>query len=116
MPGIQKTEKVTGQHHTYRRTGCGATNASRFGGHYFQLVKHKNAIKTILIADKQDKNFHTTQVISPSEARRLIAWLARYIAYSDPDPISLSIAASKAHADGVIREQANIATTLGLKP
>ena len=90
-------------------------NTARFGGFYFQLAKHKGHVRAILLEQREQKQFHTTQVISPSEARRLIGWLARYIAYSDPDPISLAIAESKAHANGVIRNQDQIAKELGMK-
>ena len=112
---FQATEKIHGRHHEYRRLGCGAKNCARFGGNYFQLVKHKNQIRAILIEHREQKNFHTVQVISPSEARRLVGWLARYIAYSDPDPISLAIAETKAHANGVMRNQDQIAKELGIK-
>ena len=111
---FQGTEKVPGQYYTYRRTGCGAMNCARFGKSYFQLVKHKNQIRALLLEDK-GKMFHTTQVISPSEARRLIGWLARYIAYSDPDPSSLAIAETRAHANGIFRSQDQIAKELGIK-
>lgn len=112
---FQSTEKVPKPSHTYQRLGCGAMNCARFGGRYFQIVKHKGNVRALLLNEREDKQFHTTQVISPSEARRLIGWLARYIAYSDPDPISLAIAASKSHANGVIRNQDQIAKELGMK-
>ena len=111
---FQSTEKVKGKHYHYRRLGNGAMNCARFGGNYFQLVKHKGSVRALLLS-KKEKEFHTIQVISPSEARRLVGWLARYIAYSDPDPISLAIAESKAHANGVIRSQDIIAKELGMK-
>jgi hypothetical protein len=61
-----------------------------------------------------DHVFHSLAIISPSEARALIGWLARYISMSDPDPISMAIAASKAHASAIIREQTTVAKELGL--
>lgn len=111
---FQSTEKVKGKSYHYRRLGNGAMNCARFGGNYFQLVKHKGNVRALLLDERCDREFHTSQVISPSEARRLVGWLARYIAYSDPDPISLAIAETKAHANGVMRNQDQIAKELGL--
>jgi len=114
MSGIQKTEKIPGKHHTYRRLGCGAANARRFGGRYLQLVTHKNKVKAIILDDREDREFFTNQVLSPSKAREMIGWLARYIALSDPDPISVAIASTKAHAQRIRSEQDTIAKELGL--
>ncbi len=104
---LQKTEKVKGEHCTYRRLGCGATNTHWFAGHYFSLVQHKNKPRVIVYPPHEDdkKHFRTYQVLSPSQARVLIGWLARYIALSDTDPISLAIASTKVHASEIRREQ-----------
>lgn len=111
----QKTEKVQGKHHVYRRvTRNGPTNSKKFAGSHLQIMRHKNQIRAVLLPDRYEREFRTIQVISPSEARIAIGWLARYIALSDPDPISLSIAATKAHANGIKREQDVIAKELGL--
>lgn len=112
---FQNTEKVEGKHYTYRRLGCGATNCARFCDSYFQIIKHKNQVRAVLLENRSDKEFRTAQIISPSEARRLVGWLARYIAYSDPDPISLAIAETRAHANGVMKAQNQIAKELGMK-
>jgi hypothetical protein len=111
----QETEKVKTKHHTYQRKNCHqATNSHKFAGSYLQLMKHKNQIRAVLLPCKSDREFHTIQVLSPSEARVMIGWLARYIALTDPDPISLAIASTKAHANGIVRQQLNIAKELGL--
>lgn len=115
MRAIQKTEKVPDQHHTYRRVGCGPINTKRFGGCKFALLQHKNKPRVVLFTGDNTRQFRTLQVISPSEARKLIGWLARYIAISDPDPISLAIASTKAHASEICREQVKIAKELGIK-
>ena len=112
---LQKTEKVPGKSHVYRRTNRhSATNSHKFAGSYLQMLLHKNKVRAVLLPDKTGTEFHTLQVISPSEARVIIGWLARYIALSDPDPVSLAIASTKAHANGIVREQNNIAKELGL--
>jgi len=114
MKALQKTEKVSGKHHTYRRIGCGPTNTRRFGGCEFSLLEHKKKPRVVLFTEADTKEFLTLQVISPAEARELIGWLARYIAISDPDPISLAIASTKAHASEIRREQTKIAKELGI--
>lgn len=115
MVPLQQTEKVPGKSHTYRRVNRHqATNSHKFAGSYLQMLKHKGQVRAVLMPDKNPRDFHTTQVISPTEARVIIGWLARYIALSDPDPVSLAIASTKAHANGVLREQNNIAKELGL--
>lgn len=111
---LQITEKIPNKSHLYRRLGCGATNSKKFAGSYIQLLKYKNQVRAVLFENKNDKEFHTLQIVSPSEARVMIGWLARYIALSDPDPVSLAIAETKAHANGVLRNQNQIAKELGL--
>ncbi len=116
MMPLQQTEKVPGKSHTYRRTNRhSATNSHKFAGSYLQMIKHKGQVRAVLMPDKSPTEFHTIQVISPTEARVIIGWLARYIALSDPDPISMAIASSKAHANRIISDQTTIARELGLK-
>lgn len=114
MKKLQKTVKVPGLHYIYERIGPSPHRARRFGGRRFQLLEYKNKPRVALFDDWDCRRFRTNQVISPSEARELIGWLAQYIALSDPDPISLAIASTKAHAQLIRHEQNKIAKELGL--
>jgi hypothetical protein len=102
----------------WEREGCTPKYTTRIGGHRFFMAEFKGKPRVILEVGnsfKPNKPFHSNQVISPSEARRLIAWLARYIAMSDPDPVSLAIASTKTHAKLIQLEQDRLAKELGVK-
>lgn len=111
----RKSSKIYGEHCMWKIEGCGLQYCTKFAGKYIALITHKNKIRAVLLDEKYGKRkFHGTNIINPSDARLIIGWLARYIAQADPDPVSLAIASTKAHARLIEKDQNNIAKELGL--
>lgn len=103
--------KPTGKHYEYK-PGRTPYRFSMGAIERFAVVNHKGRLTVVWI--NSGGTYLTRHKMGKTKVKKLIGWLAQYLVEVDPDPISLSIAATKAHATRIRAEQDKIASELGL--